>query len=451
MRLWNGVCWLIILIAMISLSDKYKLPKSTVIKKKNDKFLFLNPSIPDWIVTNVNGAIALKLCNGKRTIKDINSIISKTSKRDQTNELTTFFQRVIEKTSFLNASYKYTAHISYNPYPLHIVHLNLTNKCNLKCIYCYADERSISKDLLQYADYLNIIDSINNIRKNVEIVLTGGEPLISIYTLDIAEYGKKKGNQIHILTNGLLINESNVNRITELCDLIKISLDGSTPKINDRLRGKGSFTKITKAINLLSQRNAQLKISMTVTKENINDIGNMVNKFGSLVSFAPLFKAGRAKSNKNLAITGKEYYKALSSVKGVNPLSYLCSSLDGAKEQKIMKCAIGDAEISISDTGDVYPCHLLHLPQFLAGNIKKQSLESIYKTSNKLMECRNLTVSEIKGCKKCDIRFICGGACRARAFFEKNSINVCGEFCEYEKLSFINGLFDLYQLEQSDE
>ena len=435
---------------MFLLKEKFLLPKNIVIKKKNDKFLFLNPSIPDWIVTNVNGAIALKLCNGKRTLKDINRIISKSSKRDLTNELTLFFQGVIKKTNLLNSSHEYTTDNSYNPFPLHIVHLNLTNKCNLKCIYCYADERSISKDLLQYTDYLNIIDSINNLSKNVEIVLTGGEPLLSIHALDIAEYGKKKGNQIHILTNGLLINESNVSRITEVGDLIKISLDGSTPKINDKFRGKGSFDRITKAIELLSKNNAQLKISMTVTKENIDDIGNMVNKFGSLVSFAPLFKAGRAKRNKGLTITGKEYYNALSSVKGVNPLSYLCSSLDSAKKHKIMKCAIGDAEISISDTGDVYPCHLLHLPQFFAGNIKKQSLELIYKTSDKLMECRNLTVSEIKGCKKCDIRFICGGACRARAFFEKKKINICGEFCEYEKLAFINGLFNLYQIDQSD-
>ena len=42
---------------------------------------------------------------------------------------------------------------------------------------------------------------------------------------------------------------------------------------------------------------------------------------------------------KKLAISGKEYYYALSSVNGVNPLSYLCSSLIRAKEKRFMKCA----------------------------------------------------------------------------------------------------------------
>ena len=116
------------------------------------------------------------------------------------------------------------------------------------------------------------------------------------------------------------------------------------------------------------------------------------------------------------------------------PDNYICTTLESAKKQKIVKCAIGDAEISISDTGDVYPCHLLHIPQFLAGNIKQQPLEEIYKNSEVLKTCRNATVFEINKCKKCEIKFICGGACRARAFFEKGKINVGDDFANTKKL-----------------
>lgn len=418
------------------------MSENVVIKKKKNKYLFLNPDIPDWIVTNSNGASALKLCNGKRTVEEISKIISRFARRDTTEEIQNFFKEIISKSNFFLPfnSETYTFH----PYNLHVVHLNLTSKCNLRCIYCYADERKDSGSRLQFGEYINLIDSINNISKNVEIVLTGGEPLLSSLALDVAELAKKSGNKVHLLSNGVLINKNNAKQIAEGFDLIKISLDGSTPNIHDFHRGEGSYDKTLKAIEYLIQNNAKLQIAMTVTIQNINDIGAMVNKFGSLLSFAPLFNAGRARTNKKLAITGKEYYNALSSISGVNPLSYLCSSLDKAKKQRIMKCAIGDAEISISDTGDVYPCHLLHLPQFLAGNVKEQSLESIYQTSDKLKSCRDQTVLQVKGCKKCEIRFICGGACRARAFYEKNKINVSGDFCAYEKLAFINGLFELH-------
>jgi hypothetical protein len=70
--------------------------------------------------------------------------------------------------------------------------------------------------------------------------------------------------------------------------------------------------------------------------------------------YDPLFKAGNAR-RRNISISGKEYYKALFKASGVNPLSYCESSLDSAIEYKNSKCALGDAEISISATGDVYP------------------------------------------------------------------------------------------------
>jgi len=430
---------------MTLLEEMYRLPPDVLIKRKGSKFLFLNPLAPDWLVTNSNGRRVLELCDGKRTVKQIGKVVSRLVGRDATTEVQNLFAAINSQSSLL--SFVETDQPVYHPHNLHIVHLNLTDKCNLNCIYCYAQERPAGKERLRYQDYLRVIDSINGLSKGAEIVLTGGEPLLSSHALDLARYAKQNGNQVHILTNGTLIDEENASPIAELSDLIKVSLDGSTAEINDSLRGSGSFLRVMKAVDLLLRKNAALRISMTVTKKNINDIENMVRKFGSLLAFAPLFKAGRAKVNKRLAITGKEYYKALSSAKGVNPLSYLCSSLDTAKREKIMKCAIGDAEISISDNGEVYPCHLLHVPQFRAGNVKEASLESIYLSSDILMSCRNLTVLEINKCLKCPIRFMCGGACRARAFYEKDRIDVSDNFCEYEKLAFINGLFDLYSLD----
>jgi len=414
-----------------------------VIKRKGNKFLFLNPAVPAWLVTNSNGANALKLCNGKRSVRDISRRISILLNRDVTEEIRRFFQDVIAESSLLSSVTREPA--IPKRHELYTVHLNLTNQCNLKCIYCYADERNNDGKRLDFDDYLPIIDSINNLTRKAHIVLTGGEPLLVSYALDIAEYAKKKGNSAQLLSNGILIQEENVEQIAQMFDLVKISLDGSTSKIHDAHRGDGTFYKTMHAIELLLQKNANVQIAMTVTKRNLNDLGNMAKKFGSLLSFAPLFNAGRAKGNKKLSITGREYYKVLSSIENVNPLSYLCSSIDRSKNQRILKCAIGDAEISISETGDVYPCHLLHLPQFKAGNVREQSLETIYQTSNNLHVCQRLNVLNVKGCKTCDLRFICGGACRARAYYEKQKINVSDDFCVYEKQAYLNGLFELHR------
>ena len=427
---------------MSILQQKLKLPNDFVKIENGEKVLFLNPSAPDWIVVSKNGAAILQLCNGKRTVEDISESLSTFWQKGSKAKIIHFIENIISDTTFFSPPSTLPV---YQPSGLRIVQLSLVKECNLKCIYCYATDREKSTNRLSREDHFKLVDDINSISKDAAIVFTGGEPLLSPYVVELAEYAKSLGNQVHLLTNGILINEENAKRISETFDLIKISLDGSTSEIHELHRGKSSFTKTLKAIDLLTQQGAPIQIAMTVTQKNIHDIDAMTKKFGSRLTFAPLFVAGRAKSNKELSITGKEYYEALSSVNGVKPLSYLCSSLAASKQKRIMKCAIGDGEISISETGNVYPCQLLHFSQFCAGNIREQSLRSIYETSDVLRDCRKLTVLGVAGCKKCDIRFICGGACRARAFYEENRLDVSGAFCEYEKLAFINGLFELHE------
>lgn len=429
---------------MISiLHQRPKLPTDVVKIEQNEKILFLRPNVPDWIVVSQNGAAILQLCNGKRSVRDIAESFSIFWRKDAESDIIEFLENIINNTTFFSANDAKS--LPHQHSGLRIVQLSMVSECNLKCIYCYATDREKISKKLTREDYFKLVDDINSISKDAVIIITGGEPLLSPHVLELAEYTRSLGHQVHLLTNGTLIDEKNVNKISNIFNLIKISLDGSTPDIHDFHRGTGSFTKTMKAVDLLIKHKAPLQIAMTVTKINIHDIDAMTKRFGSRLTFAPLFVAGRAKSNKGLSISGKEYYKALSSVSGVKPLSRLCSSLASSRQKPILKCAIGDGEISISETGDVYPCQLLHFPEFNAGNIKEAPLKSIYETSEVLQSCKNLTVLEVDGCKKCDIRFICGGGCRARAFYEKNRLDVSGDFCDYEKLAFINGLFELHE------
>jgi len=317
----------------------------------------------------------------------------------------------------------------------------------LKCIYCYAASRiqTRKQDYLTKEELKALIDEVNTVSKKVGVVLTGGEPLLSKHCLPLGKYAADSGNHPHLLTNALLITKENAQHISETFSLVKISIDGCDSKHHDFHRGKGSLKKVLNAIELLDSFNANISLSMTVTQRNINHIDKMVSKFGKRLSFQPLFSAGRAKSEK-LGITGSEYYKALSSVKGVSPLSRLASRLNNARQMGVYKCAIGDAEISISETGDVYPCQLLHVPEFLAGNIRNNSFQEIYTTSDILNRCRRLDINRIKGCKQCSVRLICGGACRARAFHEKGRIDVSGDFCEYEKQAIIEGILNSYEI-----
>lgn len=168
----------------------------------------------------------------------------------------------------------------------------------------------------------------------------------------------------------------------------------------------------------------------------------MSARWGSRLALQPLFKAGRGKGKTNVALTGEEYYRAMDEVENIAPMGNVAAVLEGLRGRGVKKCALADREISISETGDVYPCQLLNAPEFLAGNIHVDSLYDIYFKKPVLPKLRKVNVDTIEECSKCPIRLICAGGCRARDFYESGSIETVGEFCEYEKLAFINGLLD---------
>jgi radical SAM protein with 4Fe4S-binding SPASM domain len=204
---------------------------------------------------------------------------------------------------------------------------------------------------------------------------------------------------------------------------------------------------VIRAIDLLVSLKTNVIVAMTVTRENRSDIPNMVSRFGSRLALQPLFKAGRGQDKGGLSLTGLEYYDALASVDGVAPMGMIARTLESIRGRGVRRCALAEREISISETGDVYPCQLLHAEEFKAGNIREISLAEIYYESPVFNRLRGITVDTLGKCSTCQLRYICGGACRARDFYEVGSIEEVGEFCEYEREAFINGIFESVELQ----
>ncbi len=415
--------------------------------EKEDKILFFNPQKPSWLLTNDIGECVLELCDGQKSHSAVVNSFCDIYGEEFRESVDTFLMYAKESNIFVD---DVQARFP-NKRMLSLVQLSISSHCNLNCIYCYATARKESKyKKMTLEDYKKVTDGICNINPQVSFTITGGEPLLNKDCFEIASYIREKGCSVDLLSNGTLFNEDNIQKIKELFYRVTISSDGSTQELFESFRGKNQYAKVTNAVALLEKYNINYNIAMVVNKKNIHDVEDMAKKYKGHLNYQPLFKAGSA-TNGELGISGTEYYEALARAHGVNPLSYCESSLDSAKECKICKCAIGDGEISISETGDVYPCQLLHCPDFLAGNIHEKPIEVIYNESPTLIECRKLSVDNIEGCKDCFLRYVCGGACRARAYYENGSLKVAGDFCEYEKRAFIDGIFKIYSKNLMDE
>ncbi|MBU3544166.1 radical SAM protein [Polynucleobacter sp. MWH-Mekk-B1] len=415
-----------------------KLPADSVMIERSGKFLFLVPSKPDWLVTNANGAYVLSLCDGIRSVDQILESVGQQGL--SVNEANIFISLQISNGFFnpSNEEEKYQA--VYKPI-LRSVHLNVHPDCNLKCNYCYAEERSPSGRSLSYLEYESLIDDLYGISKGIHIALTGGEPLLNKSTPKISEYCRSKGFHTQLLTNATPINSKNAQYIAGAFDQIRISIDGSFAELNDFHRGQDTYDKITSAIDLLDKHGAEVLLAMTVTKKNISNIGEMAKIYGGRLTFQPLFNAGNAKLNAELAISGDKYYKALADAENVSAMANIGDSLMKLKNNGTTRCAIGGVEISISHNGDVFPCHLVHLEDFKAGNIREQSIVDIYNSSPALLSARNLSIYARAECAECPIRLLCGGSCRARALYLEGDLNACDDFCDYEFSSYIDGIF----------
>ena len=428
-----------------------RLPDNIQRIDTDGKVIFFNPDIPSWVVTDANGATLLSLCDGTLSADAIVELFDKEYGPEAACTVRRFLDYAIDARLFDTAPASEVP-ILRSDDTLGIIQLSISASCNLNCRYCYATDRVESQyPRMTLADYRRIVDEACAMSQGVKFTLTGGEPLLNADCLAIAEYIKQQGHYVDLLTNGTLIDEHNAARISALFDMVTISLDGSTRQLHEAFRGPNTYDRTERAIRLLEEHGTDTRLSMTVNRLNISDVPSMARKWGSQLSFAPLFPAGNARdAQTDLSITGREYYEALHSADGVNPLSYCESSLDASQVCRNCKCALGDGELSLSPTGDVYPCQLLHYPEFHIGNIHERSLRELYEQSEVVEQCRHLTVDNIQGCSTCFLKYICGGACRARAYHECGDIRSSGPFCEYERQAFIDGIRDIYSHNKMD-
>ena len=398
------------------------LPSTVQKFERQDKIVFINPDIPSWLVTNKNGEFLISLCDGTNSVEDIEDAFIESQGEAYRRDVEEFFHQAISSKLFELPPIGHLP-IKKERQELSLVQLSISDVCNLNCKFCYATDRKENNHLLTFDDYQEVVDDIVSHFGRISFSITGGEPLMNRDCFNIAAYIQRKGCSADLLTNATMLDESNIQMIKDHFDRVTISMDGSTKMLHETFRGPNTYDRTQHAISLLQEYQIPYMLSMTVNKLNISDVENMARKYQEKLNFAPLFPAGNAnKIGEDISITGKEYYQALRQASGVNPLGYCESTLDASMRCRRCKCAIGGSALSISASGDVYPCQLLHYPEFLIGNVHECKVSEMIFQSPVIEQCSKMTVDNIAGCSTCAIKYICGGACRARSYHVDKSI-----------------------------
>lgn len=122
--------------------------------------------------------------------------------------------------------------------PLELV-IEVTNKCNLKCVMCTRGDMKRPIGNMEMNLYKKIIDDVS---PYIELIyLHGlGEPLFHPKIFEMIKYAKKKNVKVGLSTNGTIMTEEKARRILSCgLDYLIISLDAVTPRTYKIVRGGG--------------------------------------------------------------------------------------------------------------------------------------------------------------------------------------------------------------------
>lgn len=320
----------------------------------------------------------------------------------------------------------------------HILQWHITHHCNLRCKHCYQNEY---KSDMSMADMLNVLEQykeyINTHNLHGHINFTGGEPL-SLTCLNklfrVLRQCDIYGITYGILTNGTLIDKAIVERLKtcENLKFIQMSLEG-TRKVNDEIRGKGSFNQVMKSVRLLKKAGIQTMISFTIHEQNRDKLMRLINQ--CRIHGVDRFWTDRLIPNReevetigleNLPlklITSEHYKESLEQLgkqarlsNSINDLMFRLTHQDkifttvvhtqralqfvcNVPGVQTYECSAGGNLLVILADGTLLPCRRLPIP---IGNVLEHSISELVASSEILKDLRETQLSdECKTCGKC--------------------------------------------------
>jgi len=228
----------------------------------------------------------------------------------------------------------------FNHRPMHnkllrSIWLEVTPKCSLNCIHCYADS-SPSQPLemgLTHCDWQEILADARSLGcHNVQFI--GGEPTLYPQLGDLIRSAHDLGYRgIEVLTNGVAVNELLFDAFLKYNVSLAISVYSCNPEIHDTITGvRGSYAKTLQTIRKSLKAGLTIRASVismeanssttAVTKQYLSSLGVNVVRVGRvrLIGRASLIEADKA-----------------------SYLNELCG-----------RC--GEAQVCVSANGTIFPC-----------------------------------------------------------------------------------------------
>ena len=411
--------------------DSIPLIPELIYKKPlpKENYVLYNPYSENLIlVLRESTAKVFSSINKKKTLNQIYNDLSKTgeekiSKAD--------FKKVIkglQKNKLIYFKSEHQPKIPKQKEPKGLtVWFHITNKCNLRCSYCYLSK---SPQSMSTNTAFKSIDKILSSAKKhnfqgITFKFSGGECLIeSKKILKVVEYAKKqsqkKGIQVRfsMLTNGTLIEPKIAKELKKYGFRVGVSLDG-LGNFNDKFRKypdkRGSFDDVMKGIDTLREYKVPFGVNTVVSNQNIKNLPEFTKYFmskGINVMFSLIRETPSTKLDSNYDV--QEYIEYLnrsldiiySYYPRINSRNWGFDRVDFRRLNKRPICRIGESNFMVRQDGKIATCAANS--DRTIGSIEDEDLIDIIKKGD---FTKGITVEEKATCKDCTWRYVCSGGC----------------------------------------
>lgn len=147
----------------------------------------------------------------------------------------------------------------------------ITRHCNLRCPHCIRDDVSRVQSLEPYL-IASVTDQALDLFPDVQVSLTGGEPLLHDEFFEIVGSFDARGVPWRITTNGW-----HLRRTLPILDRfpptsLRLSLSGGSEETHDAERGQGSWRRVLEAIALCTSRQIPVWLSLVIDRRDRHEI-----------------------------------------------------------------------------------------------------------------------------------------------------------------------------------
>jgi len=334
--------------------------------------------------------------------------------------------------------------------PQRVVDVELTRRCDLRCVHCFVRAQDESAAELSTALALEVVDELAGY--DAVLHLTGGEPFVHPGIWDVLERaGQARVREVAINTHGGRLDDGDLDRLSRLPVPVRllVSLDGP-PGLHDRVRGDGATAAALSTIRRATAAGLRASPGSLLTRALL-DYGIsrwhawLAAELGAPTPLAvwPLFggpgaaqdvrAAGGTLDAETLVRAARQVAEALSAgaalhVADYPPINPLLRRL-GVPQDRLWQCGAGRERLCVQADGVVSPCHPLRLP---LGRVTEGAVGGFVARALAHPDARRLRERSHDGCRECGDRDVCG-SCQAVLWGARIDLFARDPMCEDAK------------------